>query len=89
MTCRVCGCTEDNACINGLGQTCSWASPGMCSFCAEDLAHTIPAVVPASELCCPEYPECTCGLDEAGQPLEVRLYSEAEASRFLREGRRC
>jgi hypothetical protein len=30
IACRVCGCTEDNACPGG----CSWAGPELCSRCA-------------------------------------------------------
>lgn len=29
--CRVCGCTEDNACDGG----CEWVEPNLCSACAE------------------------------------------------------
>jgi hypothetical protein len=29
--CRVCGCTNDNACPGG----CSWIEPDLCSACAE------------------------------------------------------
>lgn len=28
--CRVCGCTNDEACVGG----CSWAEPDLCSVCA-------------------------------------------------------
>lgn len=31
QTCRVCGCTDDNACPGG----CSWAEPGLCSACVD------------------------------------------------------
>ncbi|WP_449240565.1 hypothetical protein [Desulfoscipio gibsoniae] len=30
-TCRVCGCTDDNACPGG----CWWVEPDLCSRCAE------------------------------------------------------
>lgn len=30
--CRVCGCTEDNACLGG----CYWVEPDLCSACAQD-----------------------------------------------------
>ena len=30
--CRVCGCTEDNACPGG----CYWIEPDLCSACAQD-----------------------------------------------------
>ena len=34
--CRVCGCTEDNACVNDeTGDTCYWVEDDLCSECAE------------------------------------------------------
>ncbi len=33
--CRVCGCTEDNACVNEeTGETCYWVEDDLCSECA-------------------------------------------------------
>lgn len=33
--CRVCGCTDDRACIDAAtGEACHWAEPGLCSACA-------------------------------------------------------
>lgn len=34
MTCRSCGCTQDNACVTENGP-CAWAEPGLCTACAE------------------------------------------------------
>ncbi len=31
MKCRVCGCTEERACVGG----CSWAEVDLCSTCEE------------------------------------------------------
>jgi len=31
--CRVCGCTEFNACNVGLGDTCHWVADDLCSAC--------------------------------------------------------
>lgn len=31
LACRVCGCTENNACPGG----CSWVGPDLCSSCVE------------------------------------------------------
>jgi hypothetical protein len=31
--CRVCGCTDDNACITAAGP-CWWVGPSLCSGCA-------------------------------------------------------
>jgi hypothetical protein len=34
--CRVCGCTEENACIDpDTGEPCYWVEPDLCSVCAE------------------------------------------------------
>src|SRR5690349_5772136 len=33
QTCRVCGCTEDKACLTTAGP-CWWVEPGLCSACA-------------------------------------------------------
>ena len=33
--CRVCGCTEINACPGAFGG-CYWVEPGLCSACAPD-----------------------------------------------------
>lgn len=37
-TCRVCGCTDDNACLTG-GRPCSWVAPDLCSACV--CHHTV------------------------------------------------
>lgn len=34
--CRVCGCTQDNACKGG----CSWIEPDLCSSCAESVCYS-------------------------------------------------
>lgn len=31
--CRVCGCTEDDACIGENGVTCGWAEDDLCTAC--------------------------------------------------------
>jgi len=36
-TCHVCGCTEDRACVDEFDDCCSWAAPGLCTFCAQKL----------------------------------------------------
>lgn len=34
-TCRECGCTDERACVSPEGEeTCFWAEPDLCSFCA-------------------------------------------------------
>jgi hypothetical protein len=37
--CRVCGCTDNNACLT-LGQPCRWFEPDLCSAC---LGKSVPA----------------------------------------------
>lgn len=33
-TCRVCGCTDDNACLDGgTGPACHWVEEDLCSAC--------------------------------------------------------
>lgn len=32
--CRVCGCTDEEACIDANGQPCRWVEPNLCSHCA-------------------------------------------------------
>lgn len=51
--CRVCGCTEDNACEGG----CSWVEEDLCSACADDEKETeketeeeADAVAPAAQV---------------------------------------
>jgi hypothetical protein len=34
LSCRFCGCTEDRPCVNRYGETCSWLSVNVCTFCA-------------------------------------------------------
>ena len=34
--CRVCGCTEDNACETAHGIPCHWLEPNLCSACSEE-----------------------------------------------------
>ena len=33
--CRVCGCTEERACVGNDNRTCEWVGLTLCSFCAE------------------------------------------------------
>lgn len=32
--CRGCGCDELHPCVDKEGDTCIWATPDLCSFCA-------------------------------------------------------
>ena len=34
--CRVCGCTQDNACIDPGGEPCIWIDVDLCSECADE-----------------------------------------------------
>lgn len=33
--CRMCGCTDNNACIGRDGEPCHWVTPTLCSVCLE------------------------------------------------------
>lgn len=35
--CRMCGCTEESACVDEWGDACTWsaADPSICTFCEE------------------------------------------------------
>lgn len=35
--CRMCGCTEESACVDGWGDACSWSEvdPSICTFCED------------------------------------------------------
>ncbi len=49
--CRVCGCTDNNPCMTEFGETCAWAEPDLCDFCADMIAtgEDGPLVIPATE----------------------------------------
>ena len=36
IACRICGCTEDAACVNGNGEACYWIDSDLCSECHYD-----------------------------------------------------
>ena len=38
MSCRICGCTDDNCtdCYLKTGEACHWQAPGLCSACAQE-----------------------------------------------------
>ncbi len=71
MRCRICGCTEDNACVDPCGQTCYWAGPGLCSFCAEMAVQAESALMR--------------GLSD--DDPQVQIYTDAEANEYLRTPR--
>ena len=37
--CRMCGCTEESACVDAWGDACSWSvvDPTICTFCEEGI----------------------------------------------------
>jgi len=35
--CRVCGCSDLDACVNNDGLCCYWVEDGLCSFCHEKI----------------------------------------------------
>lgn len=43
QTCRVCDCTDTNACTHEDGSPCFWIQPGLCSACAEKCGVDIDA----------------------------------------------
>jgi hypothetical protein len=43
--CRVCGCTDDFACVNVWGESCAWVARDLCDAC---LFHKTPPLPPAS-----------------------------------------
>jgi len=32
--CRLCGCTDEDACVDAAGVPCSWTEDDLCSVCA-------------------------------------------------------
>lgn len=42
--CRVCGCTDERACVGADGRPCHWVAADLCSACVE---QAIEAPVPA------------------------------------------
>lgn len=52
MACKICGCTEQHACVDERGEreNCSWASPGLCSFCADSIKQLKPFIDAVKEL---------------------------------------
>ena len=80
MRCRICGCTDDDPCVNSLGHACGWADDDLCTFCAleEGLPFHVGHLYPGVEV------------DAFGRgraPL-VELFSEVEATRFIDRSRR-
>lgn len=46
-TCRFCGCTDDNACVDPFtGEPCSWAEYDLCTSCVGEYntGHSEPLV---------------------------------------------
>jgi hypothetical protein len=39
-TCRVCGCTDDRACVTADGP-CHWVEDSLCSACVASLDHVV------------------------------------------------
>lgn len=36
LACRVCGCTDEHACVLDDGNTCAWAEDGLCTACVSE-----------------------------------------------------
>ena len=47
--CRVCGCTDDNPCVDFGGDSCSWAEDDLCSACADGNKDNYPFEPDADE----------------------------------------
>lgn len=44
-TCRICGCTDADACVDDDGWPCSWVEPDLCSSCLEEMSIAKGAVL--------------------------------------------
>lgn len=53
--CRVCGCTDLNACTDVDGEPCFWAQPGLCSRCAREAGVDVDVLRPGWEPATHEY----------------------------------
>jgi len=38
QVCGICGCTDEDACIDEGGWPCWWVQPDLCSECAQKMA---------------------------------------------------
>ncbi len=47
-SCRVCGCTEHDACLHPDGRSCSWVAADLCSVCANTIGE-IMITIPVSD----------------------------------------
>jgi hypothetical protein len=41
ILCRICACSDGDACMDALGCACSWAEPDLCSACATPPAASV------------------------------------------------
>lgn len=69
LQCRVCGCTQYNACVDGIGEMCSWAQRDLCTFCEEVGAQIRAAYGSGSE-------------NHDGEEPLVQLYTEGDLRRM-------
>jgi len=78
--CKVCGCTDDNACITEEGH-CHWVMKGLCSACyielppGENCFKGDVGLIIAKECRC-------CGLIIEGAPWHGRTYFTCTKGRF-------
>jgi len=76
LTCRVCGCTELQACtwVEALGdgrstqRTCHWVVPGLCSACAQPTLAELESFMQREPEPAPE----PLLFDAGGRPLVMR-----------------
>ncbi len=48
-TCRVCGCTDDNACVTENG-ACSWVTDDLCNACEESTLYCVGCGEPVAQV---------------------------------------
>ncbi|KKL24683.1 hypothetical protein LCGC14_2412890 [marine sediment metagenome] len=75
-TCRVCGCTDDNACVV-QGKPCSWVFNDLCDACVVE----IPGKLPGQKVFVPK--ECRfCEVLVAGLPYQDKTTWTCGSCRF-------
>lgn len=75
-TCRLCGCTEHNACYDDERGACSWAAPDLCSHCVDSvslLEELITGESPTDRVqhCTGDVGEITLPMHHAEQLLKI------------------
>lgn len=76
-TCLVCGCTDDNACVDEFGVPCHWCKDDLCSACVNGETNLGGANTSAGSARQPEHTKASCEPDGPASvtplsPLAVR-----------------